>query len=76
MLTQDITTSQGDKITRLDAAKQIIHQLIQTYPQRAFGIVTYGKKIIYLIPPTTDSGIVLQYVDSIFIAQDGGLPIW
>lgn len=64
-MTQDISTSKGDFITRLDAAKKIVTKILQTYPQRSFGLITYGSTVEYLIPPTTDSGTLLQYTNSL-----------
>ncbi|MFA7717624.1 MAG: VWA domain-containing protein [Candidatus Absconditabacterales bacterium] len=75
MLVQDIATSKGDLITRLDAAKKIITQLVLKYPQRLFGLVTYGQDINYLIPPTLDSGNLLQYVNGLLVAQNGNVEI-
>ncbi|MCX6822902.1 MAG: VWA domain-containing protein [candidate division SR1 bacterium] len=66
MLTQDIlTTTANDFITRLDAAKKIVTKIIAESPQRSFGLITYGSQIDYLIPPTTDSGTLLQYASSL-----------
>jgi hypothetical protein len=70
MMVQDIATSQGDMITRLDAAKQIIEKMVQTYPQRSFGLITYGQDIDYLIPPTLDSGNLLQYVGGLIVPMN------
>jgi von Willebrand factor type A domain len=68
MMIKDIAAAKGDLITRLDAAKQIIDKLVQTYPQHLLGLITYGEDITYLIPPTTDSWNLLQYVDSLLIS--------
>ena len=65
MMTQDIPTSKWDYITRLDAAKKIITKIISDFPQRSFGLITYGSKITYLIPATLDSGVLLQYSNSL-----------
>lgn len=65
MLKQDISVTKGDVITRLDAAKKIITKIISAFPQRSFGLLTYGSEITYLIPPTSDSWILLQYVNSL-----------
>jgi hypothetical protein len=70
MLTPDVETKvPGDFITRLDASKKIIQRIIAEYPQRSFGLITYGSEIDYLIPATLDSGTLLQYVTSL-LASD------
>ena len=65
MMTQDISTSKWDLITRLDAAKKIITEIVSEFPQRSFGLLTYGSEITYLIPATIDSWTLLQYVTSL-----------
>ncbi len=67
MMKQDITTNKGNMITRLDAAKKIITKIISDYPQRSFWLITYGSKITYVLPPTTDSGNYFQYVNSLLV---------
>ncbi len=65
MMTQDIPTGKWDLITRFDAAKKIITKIITEFPQRSFWLITYWPQIDYLIPPTTDSGTLLQYASSL-----------
>lgn len=66
MLTPDIETKvPGDFITRLDASKKIIQRIVSEFPQRTFGLITYGSEITYLIPATIDSWTLLQYVTSL-----------
>ncbi len=69
MLTQDIIAENWALITRLDAAKQIITQLVQTHPERSFWLVTYGDEINYLIPPTLDTWNLLQYANGLLVLQ-------
>ena len=71
--TQDIATSvPNDFITRLDAAKKIVTKIVTEFPQRSFGLITYGSEITYLIPATTDSGTLLQYVTSLLASDKNG----
>jgi hypothetical protein len=73
MMTMDIPTPvPNDYITRLDAAKKIVKKIIAEFPQRAFGLITYGPQIDYLLPATLDSGTLLQYVTSLLASQQSG----
>lgn len=69
MMTQDVVTSKWDYITRFSAAKKMLTKIVQAYPERSFGLITYGAEIEYLLPPTLDSGTLLQYINSLLASQ-------
>lgn len=68
MRTQDIANEKWFMISRMTAAKEIITKIIQTSPERSFGLITCWEDIDYLVPPTLDSGTVLQYIESLVIS--------
>lgn len=65
MDTTDVMTNKWENITRLQASIQCIKDIVSTYPQYAFGIITQGKTTRYLLPPTQDTGTITQYIQSI-----------
>jgi hypothetical protein len=65
MDTADIITSNGDSITRLQASIQCIQDIVATHPKYAFGLITQGKVLRYLLPPTQDTGTFIHYVESL-----------
>ncbi|MEI7563541.1 MAG: hypothetical protein WCJ39_08150 [bacterium] len=72
MNTADIPTAQGEMMTRLQASVQCIQDSLSLHPSYSFGIITQGEIFRYLIPPTQDTGAILQYAQSIL--TEGSLP--
>lgn len=74
---QDVPGAGNNHVTRMNAAKKIITKIVTDYPQRSFWLITYGSEIVYLIPPTSDSWTLLQYVDSLLASKkDGNMEKW
>lgn len=57
--------------TRLDAAKHCVHELVTENPGATFGAVAMGEEASILIPPTIDTKVFLERLDSLQIGQLG-----
>lgn len=62
MNTQDIKTTYWLYIPRLEASKQLIAKTIQQTPNNKFWMIIFSKKSNYFIPPTYDTGTLLNYL--------------
>lgn len=57
-------------LTRLEAAKQAIHTLVDTNSGDAFGLIEMGREAVASVPPTMDRKIFFEKIDELFV---GGL---
>ncbi len=61
MNTQDVLSGES-YISRLDAAKYIITDIVDTYPGYTYGLVLFNATTSYLVPSTFDVENFLLYV--------------
>lgn len=54
MNTEDIRSG-GQYISRFQAAKLLIHQLVIADPQLSYGVILFNAQADYIIPPTFDT---------------------
>ena len=72
MNTKDVFSG-VQQISRLQAAKSLIHQMILSDSQFSYGLVLFNASVDYIIPPTFDTWTFLLYLSGI---TTNLLPDW
>ncbi len=76
MNTKDITQNSNNQsltISRLQSIKDFITKTIQTDPYATYSLVIFWDSIDFLVPPTQDTWLFLEYLDQI---NTNLLPGW
>ena len=72
MNTKDVFSG-TQQISRLQAAKSLIHKMILSDPQFSYGLIIFNASTDYIIPPTFDTWTFLLYLSGI---TTNLLPDW
>ncbi len=71
MAEQDFTNQAGDKVSRLDAAKEVLEEFVKTRKGDRLGLILFGDAAFVQTPFTDDQDVWLELLNQTDVAMAG-----
>jgi len=72
MLAEDMTTADGKRESRIDAAKEVAADFIRGRTADRIGLLTFEEATVPRCPPTLDYGVLLDFLSEVRVDDEGG----